>query len=79
MGELSLVNLSDQQKAEVLKNWPLHPGDVYDAVLVPQFLNKYKNQLHSLDGWSASYKAYEHEDSHIVDLVVTFRRGGSLN
>ncbi|MFY9746941.1 MAG: POTRA domain-containing protein [Acidobacteriaceae bacterium] len=79
MGELSLVNLNDQQKAQVLQYWPLRAGDVYDAVLVPQFLTKYKNQLHALDGWSASYKAYEHEDSHIVDLVVTFRAGGPLN
>lgn len=79
MGELSLVNLNDQQKAQVLQYWPLRTGDVYDAVLVPQFLNKYRNQLHSLDGWSASYKAYEHEDSHIVDLVVTFRPGGPLH
>ena len=79
MGELSLVNLNDQQKAQVLQYWPLRAGDVYDAVLVPQFLTRYKNQLHALDGWSASYKAYEHEDSHIVDLVVTFRAGGPLN
>jgi len=79
MGELSLVNLNDQQKAQVLQYWPLQPGDVYDAVAVPQFLLRYKNQLHALDGWSASYKAFEHEDSHIVDLVVTFRRGGPLN
>ena len=79
MGELSLVNLNDQQKAQVMQYWPLHPGDVYDAILVPQFLFKYKNQLHSLDGWSASYKQFEHEDTHIVDLVVTFRPGGPLN
>jgi outer membrane protein assembly factor BamA len=79
MGELSLVSLNDQQKAQVLQYWPLRPGDVYDAVVVPQFLTKYRNQLHSLDGWSASYKAYEHEDTHIVDLVVTFRAGGPLH
>jgi len=79
MGGLSLVNLSDQQKAQVLEYWPLKQGDVYDPVLVSQFLLKYKNQLHSLDGWSAAYKAYEHEDTHVVDLVVTFRQGGPLN
>jgi outer membrane protein assembly factor BamA len=79
MGELSLVSLNDQQKAQVLQYWPMKEGDVYDAVLVPQFLTKYRNQLHSLDGWSASYKAYEHEDTHIVDLVVTFRPGGPLH
>ncbi len=79
MGGLSLINLSDTQKAQVMQYWPLHPGDVYDAVLVPQFLIKYKNQLHSLDGWSGSWKAFEHDDTHIVDLVVTFRPGGPLN
>ncbi|MGA7524011.1 MAG: POTRA domain-containing protein [Acidobacteriaceae bacterium] len=79
MGTLSLVNLNDQQTAEVRQCWPLHEGDVYDALVVPQFLNRYKNQLHSLDGWSASYKAYEHEDTHAVDLVVTFRPGGPLH
>ncbi len=79
MGVLSLVNLNDAQKAQVLQYWPLKQGDVYDAVLVPQFLLKYKNQLHTLDGWSAGYKEYEHEDTHVVDLAVTFTRGGPLN
>ncbi len=79
MGKLSLVNLNEKQTAEVRQCWPLHEGDAYDAVVVPQFLNKYKNQLHSLDGWSASYKAYEHEDTLVVDLVVTFQAGGELH
>jgi outer membrane protein insertion porin family len=79
MGKLALVNLNEKQTAEVRQCWPLHEGDAYDAVVVPQFLNKYKNQLHSLDGWSASYKAYEHEDTLVVDLVVTFQPGGLLH
>jgi outer membrane protein assembly factor BamA len=78
MGTLGLVDVSDQQKAEILKAWPLPEGAGYDPILVSQFLMKYKNQLHSLDGWSASYKAFEHEDSHVIDLVVTFRPGGPL-
>ena len=78
MGELSLVNLSDAQKADVLKYWPLREGDVYDATLAVSFLLKNKNNLHSLDGWSGSWKAYEHEDTQVVDLVVTFRQGGTL-
>lgn len=78
MGTLGLMNVSDEQRAEVLKAWPLKEGDVYNAVLVGQFLLKYKEQLHSLDGWSAAYKAYEHEDTHVVDLVVTFRPGGPM-
>ncbi|HTW46718.1 MAG TPA: POTRA domain-containing protein [Acidobacteriaceae bacterium] len=78
MGELSLINLSVQQRAEVLKYWPLQEGDVYDATVATNFLLKNKANLHSLDGWSASWKAYEHEDTNIVDLVVTFQQGGTL-
>ena len=79
MGTLALVNLNERQTAEVRQCWPLHEGDVYDAVLVPQFLNRYRNQLHSLDGWSASFMANEHDDTKVVDLVVTFQRGGPLH
>jgi outer membrane protein assembly factor BamA len=78
MGELSLINLSAQQQADVLKFWPLHEGDVYDATVATSFLVRNKANLHSLDGWSASWKAYEHEDTDIVDLVVTFQQGGTL-
>ncbi|HEX4066213.1 MAG TPA: POTRA domain-containing protein [Acidobacteriaceae bacterium] len=78
MGTLGLANASDVQRAEVMKAWPLREDDVYDEGLVEQFLVRYKNQLHSLDGWSASFRGYEHEDSHVVDLVVTFHRGGPL-
>lgn len=73
MGTLGLVNVSETQKAEILKAWPLQEGGVYDGVLVNNFLVKYRDQLPSLRGWSAAYKAYEHEDTHVVDLVVTFR------
>jgi outer membrane protein insertion porin family len=78
MGELSLVNLNDQQKADVLRLWPMREGDVYDATVATSFLVKNKNNLHSLDGWSGNWKAFEHEDTHIVDLVVTFRLDGTL-
>ncbi|HEY6448231.1 MAG TPA: POTRA domain-containing protein [Acidobacteriaceae bacterium] len=78
MGELSLVNLNDQQKADVLRLWPMREGDVYDATVATSFLLKNKNNLHSLDGWSGSWKAFEHEDTHIVDLVVTFHLDGTL-
>lgn len=79
MGELSLINLSTQQRAEVLKFWPMQEGDVYDGTVAVTFLVKNKINLHSLDGWSATWKAYEHEDTGVVDLVVTFRQGGTLN
>lgn len=78
MGDLTLNNLNEQQHAEVMRLWPLHKGDVYDATVALNFLLKNKNNLPSLQGWSGAWKAYEHEDTHIVDLVVTFRRGGVL-
>jgi hypothetical protein len=78
MGELSLINLNTQQRADVLKYWPLQEGDIYNATVATNFLLRYKVNLHSLDGWSASWKAYEHEDTGIVDLVVTFQQGGTL-
>jgi hypothetical protein len=53
-------------------------GSPYDVSYPALFLQKNK-QLHALDGYSASYKQYEHEDSHVVDLVVTFRKGGPLS
>jgi hypothetical protein len=37
-----------------------HAGGVYDATYAPVFLNKNAKTLHALDGWSASYKQYEH-------------------
>jgi outer membrane protein assembly factor BamA len=79
MGKLTLVNLAPDQQALVMKYWALHSGDVYDATYPPSFLNRNKNTLHALDGWSASYKEYAHLDTHIVDLVITFRPGGALN
>jgi outer membrane protein assembly factor BamA len=79
MGKLTLVNLDDEKQALVLKYWPMKEGDVYDATVPPSFLNKNRANLRALDGWSATYKQYEHEDTHIVDLVITFRPGGPLN
>jgi len=79
MGKLTLVNLAPDQQALVMKNWALHAGDVYDETYPPTFLNRNKNSLHALDGWSASYKQYANQDTHVVDLVITFRPGGPVN
>lgn len=79
MGKLTLVNLAPDQQALVRKYWTLHAGDAYDETYAPTFLNHNKNSLHALDGWSASYKQYANEDTHIVDLVITFLPGGPVN
>jgi len=78
MGKLEVRDLDEERTALVKKTWKLNAGDPYDASYAPQFLKKNAKELHPLDGYSASYKQYEHEDTHIVDLVVTFRKGGPL-
>lgn len=78
MGLLTLVGVNDEQRNEILRIWPLHPGDVYNEIEVASFLLRHRNELHSLDGWSASYRQYAHLDTNIVDLTVTFRQGGRL-
>lgn len=79
MGKLTLAGLDDEKKALVLRYWPMKEGDAYDATIAPGFLNRNRSNLRALDGWSASYKQYENEETHIVDLVITFRQGGPLN
>jgi len=79
MGKLNVTNLDEEKKALVLKYWTLLQGDVYDATYPPSFLNKNAKALHALDGWSASYKQFEHEDTHVVDLAVVFQPGGLLH
>lgn len=78
MGKLTLLNLDANKQALVMKYWTLHEGDIYDATYPPTFLNRNKNNLHELDAWSANYKQYENENTRVVDLVVTFQRGGPL-
>jgi len=79
MGKLTIANLDDDRKALVLKYWTMHEGDAYDATYPPGFLTRNKANLHALDGWSASYKQYENEDTHVVDLVITFAQGGPVS
>lgn len=79
MGTLTVQNLDDQRKELFLKTWKQHEGDPFDSTYVSSFLKANASALHGLDGYSASYKQIEHLDSHIVDLVITFRKGGPLS
>ena len=78
-GKLQLENLSDAQRAELLRVWKMQPGDPFDVSYAKGVLNANARQLHSLDGYSAKYKQVEHLDTHVVDLVMTFTKGGSLH
>jgi len=79
MGKLEVKDLDEERTALFLKNWKLANGEPYDTSYVALFLKKNAKDLHPLDGYSASYKQFEHEDTHVVDLVVTFRKGGPLS
>ena len=79
MGKLTLLNLDAEKQALVMKYWTLNQGDAYDATYAPTFLNRNRNNLHAFDALSATYKQYENEETHIVDLVVTFQKGGPLH
>lgn len=74
MGTLTVENLNDAQKAQFLKVWKMAAGDVFDVSYPPLFLKRNADTLHALDGLTAGYKQFEHEDTHVVDLVVTFRK-----
>jgi len=78
MGKLDVLNLTDAQRVKFLSVWSMKPGDVYDVGYPSSFLVKNKTALQELAGYSAGYKQYEHEDTHIVDLVVSFQHGGPL-
>jgi outer membrane protein assembly factor BamA len=79
MGKLDVKDLDAEKTTLFLKIWKLNAGAPYDASYVAQFLKKNAKDLHPLDGYSAGYKQYEHEDTHVVDLVVSFVKGGLLN
>lgn len=75
MGKLTIEGFSDAQKAEFLAAWTMNAGDVFDATYPSGFLVQNSAKLHSLDDFSATYKQFEHEDTHAVDLAVTLRKG----
>ena len=76
MGRLTVVNLSDKQKAEVLPYWPMKPGDVFNPELIPRFVENYHKsraaELQSIGGWNFDAKWYENTTAHTMDVVLTF-------
>jgi outer membrane protein assembly factor BamA len=69
--------LSEAQTKEINSAWRMKPGDFYDVTYVTEFL-KQNSALQTLRGYSATYKAISEPDTHLVDLTLTFGKGGSL-
>jgi outer membrane protein assembly factor BamA len=76
MGKLTVVNLNDRQKAEVMPYWQMREGDVFNPDLVPKFMADYHKsraeQLQSIRGWAFDAKWSGNQDARTVDVVLTF-------
>jgi len=75
MGKLTLVNLDEKQKAELMPYWLLHKGDVFNGDLIPQSVVDYHRlragELQSIHaGFTAKWAA--DQGTRVVDVVVTF-------
>ena len=75
---IKTVGLSDDQQKQFSSAWGMNSGDLYDVTYVNSFLVK-NTSLTKLAGYSASYKALADPDSHLVDLTITFVKGGTLD
>jgi len=74
---IDAVNLTPAQRKDFDSAWKLQPGDIYNAEYAATFLTK-NTALRSFAGYSASYKAIADPETHLVDLTLTFVRGGTL-
>jgi outer membrane protein assembly factor BamA len=76
MGKLTVVNLNDRQKAEVMPYWQMREGDAFNTDLIPKFMADYHKsraeQLQSIRGWAFDAKWSGNKDTHSVDVVLTF-------
>jgi outer membrane protein assembly factor BamA len=71
------VGLSDEQHKQFDSAWHMNAGDFYDLNYLSEFLKK-NSSLQALRGYSATWKALSDPNTHLVDLTITFAKGGSL-
>jgi outer membrane protein assembly factor BamA len=72
------LGLNDTQRKQFDSAWHMNPGDFYDVTYLTSFL-KQNTALLTLTGYSATYRAVADPDTHLVDLTITFVKGGVLN
>jgi outer membrane protein assembly factor BamA len=73
--ELTANNLSDAARTDFDRGFLMKAGELYNPEYATKFL-KNNTALRALEGYSASFKAYADTNTHTVDLVITFFRGG---
>ncbi|HWW23055.1 MAG TPA: POTRA domain-containing protein [Edaphobacter sp.] len=71
------VGLSDEQRKQFDSAWHMNAGDFYDINYMAEFLKK-NSALQTLRGYSATWKALSDPNTHLVDLTITFVKGGTL-
>jgi outer membrane protein assembly factor BamA len=72
------IGLNDEQQKQFNSGWLLKPGEIFDATYVTSFLKK-NTALRTFEGYSANYRAVSDPNTHLVDLTLTFVKGGVLN
>jgi outer membrane protein insertion porin family len=72
------IGLSEQQRKQFDSAWRMNPGDFYNVIYLTSFL-KQNTALQTFTGYSATYRAVSDPDTHLVDLTITFIKGGVLN
>lgn len=74
---INALGLNDQQRKDFATAWHMNPGDFYDITYLNNFLLR-NSAVQSLRGYSATYKAASDPNTHLVDLTLTFVKGGTL-
>jgi outer membrane protein assembly factor BamA len=75
MGQLHITGPSDKTVAELLKKWPIKPGEIFDATYPAEFLQKVAIPKISQPGKAPTVEEHLQRDKEnaTVDLTLAFR------
>ncbi len=74
--EITTNNLDPAARADFDRGFLMKTGELYNPQYITSFLKK-NTALQALANYSVTYKAYADPNTHTVDLVLTFFRGGT--
>ena len=74
--EVTANNLDPAARADFDRGFLMKTGELYNPQYITSFLKK-NTALQALANYSGTYKAYADPNTHTVDLVLTFFRGGT--
>jgi outer membrane protein assembly factor BamA len=75
VGSINAVGLDPAARKDFDRGWLMKPGEVYSAEYATGFL-KNNSALQALANYSAGFKASADPQTHLVDVTLTFVRGG---